>query len=78
MKFAEPALAPPFREASCWARAADSAVPRVGATAGGERRLKKLLCVPFCISNLGGRVAVYEPEEVYDGSFVSKREVVYG
>jgi D-glycero-alpha-D-manno-heptose-7-phosphate kinase len=42
-----------------------------------RERLKKLLCVPFAFSNKGSHVVVYEPEEVYDRSLVSEREVVY-
>jgi D-glycero-alpha-D-manno-heptose-7-phosphate kinase len=40
-------------------------------------RLKKLLCVPFGFSNRGSHVAVYEPEQVYDESLASERNVVY-
>jgi D-glycero-alpha-D-manno-heptose-7-phosphate kinase len=40
-------------------------------------RLKKLLCVPFAFANKGSHVVVYEPEEVYDKSLVSERDVVY-
>jgi D-glycero-alpha-D-manno-heptose-7-phosphate kinase len=40
-------------------------------------RLKKLLCVPFAFSNKGSHVAVYEPEEVYDRSLVTERELAY-
>ena len=42
-----------------------------------RERLKKLLCVPFAISNKGSHVVVYEPEEVYDKSLVTERDVVY-
>ena len=42
-----------------------------------RERLKKLLCVPFAFSNKGSHVVVYEPEEVYDKSLVSERDVVY-
>ena len=42
-----------------------------------RERLKKLLCVPFAFSNQGSHVAVYEPDEVYDKSLVSERDVVY-
>jgi D-glycero-alpha-D-manno-heptose-7-phosphate kinase len=42
-----------------------------------RERLKKLLCVPFSFSSQGSHVAVYEPDEVYDKSLVSEREVVY-
>jgi len=40
-------------------------------------RLKKLLCVPFGFSNRGSHVAVYEPEQMYDESLASERNVVY-
>jgi D-glycero-alpha-D-manno-heptose-7-phosphate kinase len=42
-----------------------------------RERLKKLLCVPFSFSTQGSQVAVYEPEEPYDKSLVSERDVVY-
>jgi D-glycero-alpha-D-manno-heptose-7-phosphate kinase len=42
-----------------------------------RERLKKLLCVPFAFASKGSHVVVYEPEEVYDKSLVSEREVVY-
>jgi D-glycero-alpha-D-manno-heptose-7-phosphate kinase len=42
-----------------------------------RERLKKLLCVPFSFSNQGSHVVVYEPDEVYDKSLVSERDVVY-
>jgi D-glycero-alpha-D-manno-heptose-7-phosphate kinase len=42
-----------------------------------REQLKKLLCVPFAFSNQGSHVAVYEPDEVYDKSLVSERDVVY-
>ncbi len=42
-----------------------------------RERLKKLLCVPFSFSNQGSHVVVYEPDEVYDKSLVSEREMVY-
>jgi D-glycero-alpha-D-manno-heptose-7-phosphate kinase len=42
-----------------------------------REQLKKLLCVPFGFSNKGSHVVVYEPEEVYDKSLVSERDVVY-
>jgi D-glycero-alpha-D-manno-heptose-7-phosphate kinase len=42
-----------------------------------RERLKKLLCVPLAFSNKGSHVVVYEPEEVYDKSLVSERDVVY-
>ena len=40
-------------------------------------RLKKLVHVPFGFSNKGSHVVVYEPEEVYDKSLVTERNVVY-
>src|SRR5208283_4455356 len=42
-----------------------------------RERLKKRLCVPFSFSNRGSHVVVYEPDEVYDKSLVSERDVVY-
>jgi hypothetical protein len=42
-----------------------------------RQRLKKLLCVPFSFSNRGSYIAVYEPEELYDGLLTKEREVVY-
>jgi D-glycero-alpha-D-manno-heptose-7-phosphate kinase len=42
-----------------------------------RERLKKLLCVPFSFSNQGSHVVVYEPDEVYDKSLVSERDLVY-
>jgi D-glycero-alpha-D-manno-heptose-7-phosphate kinase len=42
-----------------------------------RERLKKLLCVPFAFASKGSHVVVYEPEEVYDQSLVSERDVVY-
>ena len=42
-----------------------------------RERLKKLLCIPFAFSNQGSHVVVYEPEEVYDQSLVSERNLVY-
>jgi len=42
-----------------------------------RERLRKLLCVPFSFSNQGSHVVVYEPDEVYDKSLVSEREIVY-
>jgi D-glycero-alpha-D-manno-heptose-7-phosphate kinase len=42
-----------------------------------RERLKKLLCVPFSFTSQGSHVAVYEPEEPYDKSLVSERDVVY-
>jgi len=42
-----------------------------------RERLKKLLCVPFRFSSRGSHVAVYEPDEVYDGSLARERRVVY-
>lgn len=40
-------------------------------------RLKKLLCVPFSFSNRGSHVVVYEPEQQYDGSLASERNLIY-
>jgi len=40
-------------------------------------RLKKLLCVPFAFSKLGGHVVLYEPEEIYDKSLATDRSEVY-
>ena len=40
-------------------------------------RLKNLVHVPFGFSNKGSHVVVYEPEEVYDKSLASERDVVY-
>ncbi len=42
-----------------------------------RRRLNKLLCVPFAFSNKGSHVVVYEPEEQYDKSLASERNVIY-
>ncbi len=42
-----------------------------------RERLKKLLCIPFAFANKGSHVVVYEPEEVYDKSLVTERNVVY-
>jgi D-glycero-alpha-D-manno-heptose-7-phosphate kinase len=42
-----------------------------------RERLKKLLCIPFGFANKGSHVVVYEPEEVYDRSLVTERNVVY-
>jgi D-glycero-alpha-D-manno-heptose-7-phosphate kinase len=42
-----------------------------------RERLKKLLCIPFAFANKGSHVVVYEPEEIYDQSLVSERNVVY-
>jgi D-glycero-alpha-D-manno-heptose-7-phosphate kinase len=39
--------------------------------------LKKLLCVPFGFDSKGSHVVLYEPEELYDKSLVSERDVVY-
>ena len=38
---------------------------------------KKLLCIPFAFATKGSHVVVYEPEEIYDQSLVSERNVVY-
>lgn len=40
-------------------------------------RLKKLLCVPFRLSNEGSRVVVYEPEKPYDERLSVERREVY-
>ena len=40
-------------------------------------RLKKLLCIPFSMSNKGSEVIVYEPEERYDQSLSAERELIY-
>lgn len=40
-------------------------------------RLKQLLCVPFGFSSAGSDVIVYEPEERYDHSLTTERELVY-
>ena len=48
---------------------------------GGEAlrvRLKNLLCIPFKFSTRGSHVVVYEPEEMYDQSLASERNVIYG
>jgi D-glycero-alpha-D-manno-heptose-7-phosphate kinase len=42
-----------------------------------RERLKKLLCVPFKFSTKGSHVVLYEPEEPYDRSLASEREIVY-
>jgi D-glycero-alpha-D-manno-heptose-7-phosphate kinase len=42
-----------------------------------RERLKKLLCVPFSFTSQGSHVAVYEPEEPYDKSLISERDLVY-
>jgi D-glycero-alpha-D-manno-heptose-7-phosphate kinase len=42
-----------------------------------RERLRKLLCVPFAFSAKGSHVVVYEPDEVYEKSLVSERDVVY-
>jgi D-glycero-alpha-D-manno-heptose-7-phosphate kinase len=41
-------------------------------------RLNKLLCIPFAFSNRGSHVVVYEPEEQYDQTLASERNVIYG
>ena len=41
-------------------------------------RLKKLLCIPFGFSSRGSHVVVYEPEEQYDQTLASERNVIYG
>jgi D-glycero-alpha-D-manno-heptose-7-phosphate kinase len=40
-------------------------------------RLQKLLCVPIAFSTKGSHVVVYEPEEVYDNSLSTERDLVY-
>jgi D-glycero-alpha-D-manno-heptose-7-phosphate kinase len=40
-------------------------------------RLKKLLCVPFCFSDRGSHVVVYEPEQEYDEYLAQERRLVY-
>lgn len=40
-------------------------------------RLKRLLCVPFTFSTKGSEVVVYEPEESYDRSLATERNLVY-
>ncbi len=40
-------------------------------------RLKKLLCVPFRLSNRGSHVVVYEPEALYDEHLIHERRLVY-
>jgi len=40
--------------------------------------LKKLLCIPFKFSTRGSHVVVYEPEQLYDQSLASERNLVYG
>jgi D-glycero-alpha-D-manno-heptose-7-phosphate kinase len=42
-----------------------------------RNRLKHLLRVPFALSNRGSHVAVYEPEQAYDGSLAAERSEVY-
>jgi len=42
-----------------------------------REKLRKLLCVPFAFSNKGSHVVVYEPDEVYDKSLASERDIVY-
>ena len=42
-----------------------------------RERLRKLLCVPFKFSGKGSHVVLYEPEEPYDRSLTTEREVVY-
>jgi D-glycero-alpha-D-manno-heptose-7-phosphate kinase len=43
-----------------------------------RERLRKLLCVPFTFSTKGSDVIVYEPEELYDQSLATERNLVYG
>lgn len=40
-------------------------------------RLKGLLCVPFKFSSKGSEVVVYEPEEGYDQSLSTERDLIY-
>jgi D-glycero-alpha-D-manno-heptose-7-phosphate kinase len=40
-------------------------------------RLKRLLCVPFTLSNRGSHIVVYEPEKPYDKSLTGERRAVY-
>jgi D-glycero-alpha-D-manno-heptose-7-phosphate kinase len=40
-------------------------------------RLRKLLCVPFTLSNTGSSVVLYEPEALYDKSLASERSQIY-
>jgi D-glycero-alpha-D-manno-heptose-7-phosphate kinase len=42
-----------------------------------RKRLQKLLCIPFALSNRGSHVVVFEPEEVYDRSLANERNLVY-
>jgi D-glycero-alpha-D-manno-heptose-7-phosphate kinase len=42
-----------------------------------RERLKNLLCVPFSFASKGSHVVVYEPEEMYDQSLATERDVVY-
>jgi D-glycero-alpha-D-manno-heptose-7-phosphate kinase len=42
-----------------------------------RKRLQKLLCIPFALSNRGSHVVVFEPEEVYDRSLANERSLVY-
>lgn len=42
-----------------------------------RERLKSLLCVPFSFSIKGSHVVVYEPEELYDQSLATERDVAY-
>jgi D-glycero-alpha-D-manno-heptose-7-phosphate kinase len=39
--------------------------------------LKHLLCVPFSFSTIGSSVVVYQPEERYDQSLSTERELIY-
>jgi D-glycero-alpha-D-manno-heptose-7-phosphate kinase len=42
-----------------------------------RERLRNLLCVPISFASKGSHVVVYEPEERYDQSLVTERDVVY-
>jgi D-glycero-alpha-D-manno-heptose-7-phosphate kinase len=43
-----------------------------------RERLRKLLCIPFKFSTRGSHIVLYEPEQLYDQSLVSERNVIYG
>lgn len=40
-------------------------------------RLKKLLCIPFGFSTRGSHIVVYEPEELYDQTLATERNLIY-
>jgi hypothetical protein len=40
-------------------------------------RLKRLLCVPFSMSNRGSYVVHYEPEEPYEAALATHRDLIY-